>query len=194
MGTGSSRTPSPDPSAAIIDEMPADPPVQGPRTPNFHWVKQPGGMVRVDGEAPAPRLARLVGYDPSIYPDSDPHQGDHIGHDYVHDDEDPSRLGAEAAYCRAAAESYADSHTPDDPGVAGTGSAPFKGQGSVMYSYRESGKMRFGTLNVKGSLQGATGVSCHCLQFPIFSDVYGVHVIVFFPLNRSFPLQWGGSL
>ena len=175
MGTGSSRTPSPDPSAAITDEMPADPPVQGPRTPNFHWVQQPGGMVRVDGEAPAPRLARLVGYDPSIYPDSDPHQGDHIGHDYVHDDEDPSRLGAEAAYCRAAAESYADSHTPDDPGVAGTGSAPFKGQGSVMYSYRESGKMRFGTLNVKGSIQGAPGVSCHCVQCLVCSDVGDIH-------------------
>ena len=97
-------------------------------------------------------------------PDRDDHRADSIAHDYVFDDEDPSRLDDEAAYCRAAADSHAGSHTSDDPDVAEAGSAPFKGQGSVMYSYRESSKMRFGTLNVKGSIQGAPGVSRHCVQ------------------------------
>ena len=77
MGTGSSRTRVPDPASAIIDEMPADPPVQGPRAPNFHWVQQPGGMVRVDGEAPAPRLARLGGVD--YTPEWVNHQADLTG-------------------------------------------------------------------------------------------------------------------
>ena len=57
------------------------------------------------------------------------------------DDDYYSGIGVEAAYCRAAASSH----------TAGV-------QGSVMYSYRESSKMRFGTLNIKGSLQGKTGV------------------------------------
>ena len=112
-----------------------------------------------------PRLA--VPYDPDWLANAmgvtnashgDDHPADILGHDYAFDDEDPSRLGAEAAYCRAAADSHADSCTPDDPDSAEAGSTPFKGQGSVMYSYRESSKMRIGTLNVKGSLQGASGV------------------------------------
>ena len=154
--------------------MPADPPVQGPRAPNFHWVQQPGGMVRIDGEAPAPRPSRLCGVD--YTPEWVNHQVDPAGHDSVHDDEDPSRLGAEAAYCQAAAESYADSHTSDGPGGAGAGSSPFKGQGSVMYSYRESGKMRFGTLNVKGSLRSATGVSYPYLQL-LFSLMHTMFML-----------------
>ena len=156
MGTGSSSTRVPDPASAIIDEVPADPPVQGPRVPQFHWVEQPGGMVCVDGEAPVRRVPGSDGID--YTPEWVNGQVIPVGSFYG-EEEDPSRLGAEAAYCRAAAESYADSHTSDGPGVAGAGSSPFKGQGSVMYSYRESGKMRFGTLNVKGSLRSATGVS-----------------------------------
>ena len=99
MGTGPSGTRVPDPASAVIDEMPADPPVQGPRAPNFHWVQQPGGMVRIDGEAPARRSPRYHGVD--YTPEWVNHQVNPAGHDSVHDDEDPSRLGAEAAYCRA---------------------------------------------------------------------------------------------
>ena len=150
-----------------------------------------GGVECFDGEAPAreeftsayeeyqersrsgwpgynPRLPGS--YDPDGFPNAmgvtnashgDDHPADILGHDYAFDDEDPSRLGAEAVYCRAAADSHAGSCTPDEPDSAEAGSAPFKGQGSVMYSYRESSKMRFGTLNVKGSLQGAAGVRWH---------------------------------
>ena len=57
-----------------------------------------------------------------------------------------------------------------------------------MYSYRESSKMRFGTLNVKGSLQGAAGVRLHVKRcifvlliaiFMFLRDVYiwGVDVL-----------------
>ena len=157
MGTGSSSTRVPDLSPSVDAEMCGLRPVQGPRAPNFHWVEQPGGMVRIDGEAPARRSPRYDGVD--YTPEWVNDQVIPVEYDSFYGEEDPSRLGAEAAYCRAAAESYADSHTSDDPGVAGAGSSPFKGQGSVMYSYRESGKMRFGTLNVKGSLRSATGVS-----------------------------------
>ena len=79
-------------------------------------------------------------------------------HDCAFDDEYLSSIGVEAAYCRAAADSHTVSCADDESGGAEVGSAPFGGQGSVMYTYRESSKMRFGTFNVKGSLQGATGV------------------------------------
>ena len=157
-------------------------------------------QARIDWSGYNPRLPS--GYDPSIYPsirtnmqendfeaggglsgtvsapDRDDHRADSIAHDYAFDDEDPSRLDDEAAYCRAAADSHAGSHTSDDPGVVEAGFAPFKGQGSVMYSYRESSKMRFGTLNVKGSIQGAPGVSCHCVQCLVCSGVGDVHVFL----------------
>ena len=128
-----------------------------------------------------PRLP--CAYDPSSYPSvmsnmgevDDEARGDldgaadrsqggiNLEHDMVHDDavEDDyySSIGVEAAHCRAAAESHAASARDGEPGGTEVGSAPFGGQGSVMYTYRESSKMRFGTLNIKGSLQGTTGVS-----------------------------------
>ena len=91
-------------------------------------------------------------------------RADSLLYDHDFGDEDTTRMCHEAAYCRAAVESHAGIDTPYDPGAAEGGSAPYRGQGSVMYSYRESGKMRFGTLNVKGSIQGAPGVSRHCVQ------------------------------
>ena len=156
---------------------PPPPPAQGPR-----------GGERVNGEESAPErtpsgyrefqeiMLRIANnpdlgtpYNPRGLPEppcgmSASHRADSVLHDYAFDDEDPARLGEEAAYCRAAADSHAGDHTSYDPGAAEAGSAPFKGQGSVMYSYRESSKMRFGTLNVKGSIQGAPGVSRHCVQ------------------------------
>ena len=69
-----------------------------------------------------------------------------------------SGIGVEAAYCRAAASSHTAGVQDGDLGGDEVGTVPFGGQGSVMYSYRESSKMRFGTLNIKGSLQGKTGV------------------------------------
>ena len=102
---------------------------------------------------------------------SAPPQDDSLLYDHDFDDEDTTRRCEEAAYCRAALESHAGIDPPPDPGVAEGGSAPYKGQGSVMFSYRESGKMRFGTLNVKGLIQGVPGVSlyymylCTCFVF-----------------------------
>ena len=69
-----------------------------------------------------------------------------------------SGIGVEAAYCRAAASSHTAGVQDGDLGGDEVGTVPFGGQGSVMYSCRESSKMRFGTLNIKGSLQGKTGV------------------------------------
>ena len=156
---------------------PSPPPAQGPR-----------GGERVNGEESAPerttslyrdyqeRMLRIANnpdlgtpYNPRGLPEppcgmSASHRADSLLYDYAFDDEDPARLCEEAAYCRAAADSHAGIDTPYDPGAAEAGSTPFKGQGSVMYSYRESSKMRFGTLNVKGSIQGAPGVSRHCVQ------------------------------
>ena len=86
------------------------------------------------------------------------HLEDSMVHDCAFDDEYLSSIGDEAAYCRAAADSHSASCTDDESGGVEVGSAPFKGEGSVMYTYRESSKMRFETLNVKGSLQEATGV------------------------------------
>ena len=100
---------------------------------------------------------------------SAPPQDDSLLYDHDFDDEDAARRCEEAAYCRAALESHAGIDPSHDPGVAEGGSAPYKGQGSVMFSYRESGKMRFGTLNVKGLIQGVPGVSHHC--------VYCLHVL-----------------
>mmetsp|Transcript_1852 Transcript_1852/g.2256 ORF Transcript_1852/g.2256 Transcript_1852/m.2256 type:complete len:230 (+) Transcript_1852:482-1171(+) len=107
----------------------------------------------------------------------DDHPADILGHDHAFDDEDPSRLGAEAVYCRAAADSHADSCTHDDPDSAEAGSAPFKGQGSVIYSYRESSKLRFGTLNAKGSLQGAAGGDTFMADVVRTFETYGVDVL-----------------
>ena len=69
-----------------------------------------------------------------------------------------SSIGVEAAYCRAVADSHAAGVQDGEPGGSEVGLVPFGGQGSVMHTYRESSKMRFGTLNIKGSLQGTTGV------------------------------------
>ena len=69
-----------------------------------------------------------------------------------------SGIGVEAAYCRAAASSHTAGVQDGDLGGDEVGPVPFGGQGSVIYSYRESSKMRFGTLNIKGSLQGKKGV------------------------------------
>ena len=69
-----------------------------------------------------------------------------------------SGIGVEEAYCRAAANSHTAGVQDGDLEGGEVGPVPFGGQGSVMYSYRESTKMRFGTLNIKGSLQGKTGV------------------------------------
>ena len=69
-----------------------------------------------------------------------------------------SCAGNEAAYCQAATESH-NANVGD--GVAGGGGAvpaPYKGQGSPMYTYHECGKMRVGTLNIRGSLRGASEV------------------------------------
>ena len=74
------------------------------------------------------------------------------------EDEYYSSIGVEAADCRAAADSHAACVRDGEPGGTEVGSAPFGGQGSVMYTYRESSKTRFGTLNIKDSLQGTTGV------------------------------------
>ena len=156
---------------------PPPPPAQGPR-----------GGERANGEESAPertpsgyrefqeimlRIANNPDLGTPCNPRSIPeplcgmsasHRADSLLYDYDFDDEDPTRLGEEAAYCRAAADSHAGIDAPYDPGAAESGSRPFRGQGSVMYSYRESSKMRFGTLNVKGSIQGAPGVSRHCVQ------------------------------
>ena len=94
---------------------------------------------------------------------SAPPRDDSTLYDHDFDDEDATRRCEEAAYCRAALESHAGIDPSHDPGVAEGGFAPYRGQGSVMFSYRESGKMRFGTLNVKGLIQGAPGVSHHCV-------------------------------
>jgi len=91
------------------------------------------------------------------------HRADSLLYDHDFDDEDTTRKCDEAAYCRAALESHAGIDTSHDPGVAEGGFAPYRGQGSVMFSYRESGKMRFGTLNVKGLIQGVPGVIHHCV-------------------------------
>ena len=69
-----------------------------------------------------------------------------------------SGAGSEAAYCQAATESYNASIDDGVPGGSEAVPTPFKGQGSAMYSYHECGKMRVGTLNIRGSLRGATEV------------------------------------
>ena len=123
--------------------------------------------------------------------------GVHLEHDMVHDDvaEDDyySSIGVEGAYCRAAAESHATSVKDGESGGTEVGSAPFGGQGSVMYTYRESSKMRFGTLNIKGSLQGTMGVCCEfkcCLLY-----VWGCVIISLcfsaLRVTRSWPMSYG---
>ena len=177
------------PGGAIGSQTQTGHPVRGRHSSNVYGIRRgAGGVECVDGEVSAPEQTTLgyrdyqerrlrAAYNPRLPAPYDPrglpepmcgmsasHRADSVLHDYAFDDEDPARLGEEAAYCRAAADSHAGGHTSYDPGAAEAGSAPFKGQGSVMYSYRESSKMRFGTLNVKGSIQGAPGVSRHCVQ------------------------------
>ena len=84
----------------------------------------------------------------------------HSGPDYDggEDFEWYSSAGSEAAYCQAATESYNASIGDGVPGGSEAVPTPFKGQGSAMYSYHECGKMRVGTLNIRGSLRGATEV------------------------------------
>ena len=69
-----------------------------------------------------------------------------------------SSVGSEAAYCQAATESHNASIEDGVPGGSEAVPTQFKGQGSVMYSYHECGKMRLGTLNIRGSLRGASEV------------------------------------
>ena len=69
-----------------------------------------------------------------------------------------SSVGSEAAYCQAATESHNASIEDGVPGGSEAVPTQFKGQGSVMYSYHECGKMRLGTLNIRGSLCGASEV------------------------------------
>ena len=146
-------------------------------TPPPRPAQGPRGGERVNGYREFQEIMLRVANNPDLGTPCNPrsipeplcgmsasHRADSLLYDYDFDDEDPTRLGEEAAYCRAAADSHAGIHTSYDPGAAEAGSAPFKGQGSVMHSYRESSKMRFGTLNVKGSIQGAPGVSRHCVQ------------------------------
>ena len=177
MGSGPS-SPPPRPDEAIDSQILIGHPVRGLRSSNVHGIRRgAGGVECVDNEVSAPEEITLgyrdyqerrlrAAYDPRLPVPYDPrgmrpepmcgmsasHRADSVLHDYAFDDEDPARLGEEAAYCRAAADSHASSCTPDEPDVVEAGSVPFKGQCSVMYSYRESSKMRFGTLNVKGSL------------------------------------------
>ena len=65
--------------------------------------------------------------------------GIHLEHGLVHDDavEDDyySSTGVEAAHYRAAAESHSASARDGEPGGTEVGSAPFGGQGSVMYTF-----------------------------------------------------------
>jgi hypothetical protein len=171
MGSGPSTSP---PSSAqgscggerVSDEEPPPRPAQGPR-----------GEERVNGYREYQEIMLRIANNPDMGTPCNPRQipepwcgmsasyrADSLLYDYDFGDEDTTKLCEEAAYCRAAADSHAGIDTPYDPGAAEAGSTPFKGQGSVMYSYRESSKMRFGTLNVKGSIQGAPGVSRHCVQ------------------------------
>ena len=69
-----------------------------------------------------------------------------------------SCVSNKVAYCQAATESH---NAGARDGVAGGSEAvptPFEGQGSAMYTYHESSKMRVGTLNVRGSLPGTSEV------------------------------------
>jgi hypothetical protein len=69
-----------------------------------------------------------------------------------------SCAGNEAAYCQAATESHNANVGDGVAGGSGAVPAPYKGQGSPMYTYHECGKMRVGTLNIRGSLRGASEV------------------------------------
>ena len=69
-----------------------------------------------------------------------------------------SCAGNEAAYCQAATESHNANAGDGVAGGSGVVPAPYKGQGSPMYAYHECGKMRVGTLNIRGSLRGASEV------------------------------------
>ena len=69
-----------------------------------------------------------------------------------------SCAGNEAAYCQAATESHNANVGDGVAGGSGVVPAPYEGQGSAMYTYHECGKMRVGTLNIRGSLRGASEV------------------------------------
>ena len=69
-----------------------------------------------------------------------------------------SCAGNEAAYHQAATESHNANVEDGAAGGNGVVPAPFKGQGSTMYTYHECGKMRVGTLNIRGTLRGASEV------------------------------------
>ena len=205
MGVGPSTSP-PIPDEAIDRETHTDHRAPEIHSSNVYGIRRgAGGVECVDGEAPAreeftsayeeyqersrggwpgynPRLPGS--YDTNGFPDTfgvldaslPGRRAAIFRDDDDFGDEGPSRLGAEAAYFRAVADSHAGSCTPNDPDSAEAGSIPFKGQGSVMYSYRESSKMRFGTLNVKGSLQGASGVRLYVKLFTVCSVNGSVHV------------------
>ena len=91
----------------------------------------------------------------------------HSGPDYDggEDFEWFSSVGNEAAYCQAATESHNASIGDGVPGGRETTPTPFEGQGSAMYSYHKCGKMRIGTLNIRGSLRGASEVCAGVLVY-----------------------------
>jgi hypothetical protein len=69
-----------------------------------------------------------------------------------------SCAGNELAYCQAATESHNANVGDGAAGGSEVLPAPFEGQGSAMYTYHECSKMRVGTLNIRGSLRGASEV------------------------------------
>ena len=104
----------------------------------------------------------------------------HSGPDYDggEDFEWYSSVGSEAAYCQAATESYNASIGDGVPGGSEAVPTPFKGQGSAMYSYHECGKMRVGTLNIRGSLRGASEVYVGVLGWHASCDMVLICLLV----------------
>ena len=170
MGVGPSTSP---PSSAqgscggerVSDEEPPPRPAQGPR-----------GEERVNGYREYQEIMFRIANNPAMGTPCNPrrlaeplcgmsasHRADSLLYDHDFGDEDTTRMCDVSACCCAVFESHAGNDTSHDPGAAEGGFAPYRGQGSVMFSYRESGKMRFGTLNVKGLIQGVPGVSHHCV-------------------------------
>ena len=105
----------------------------------------------------------------------------HSGPDYDggEDDEWYSSVGNEAAYCQAATESHNASIGDGVPGDRDTTPTQFEGQGSAMYSYHECGKMRIGTLNIRGSLRGASNVCAGVLVYHLSCHMVLICLLAF---------------
>ena len=121
---------------------------------NFHAFSDLGWRTHVGTEDSGLQDDNIVGVEA---------EGDvslHLGSEsYGEEDlEWYSCAGNEAAYCQAATESHNANVGDGVAGGSGTVPAPYKGQGSPMYTYHECGKMRVGTLNIRGSLRGASEV------------------------------------